>query len=516
MTPALTLGFVLFGMTGSPTQAANVPAIDPDWNRPTTVVNTGIAMEVCVEPPMRPGKSTHDGLFGTLADLHADYSRLSFWFPYPRLAVAELETPTDASSSWDFRLMDPVVVDFMKAAGGRPVVMNFATIPQWMFRSRERVPYPKDPDAIVWGYETGSELRDPTLRELREYFVRLFSWYMQGGFTDEQGLRHQSDHHFRFDVWEVLNEVDFEHRMSPELYTRIYDEMVVALRALDPRLKFAGPALARPGRGPEFLAYFLDPTNHKPGIPIDFLSYHFYAHPETDETPEIQQHTFFALIDGFVSDVRYIETLRKRLSPATRSYIDELGTTSIDNVSPTERISPSYWSLSAATFAYGFLELARLQIDLVGAAELIDYPGQFPGASLTDWNTGRPNPRYQALKLLHDQISRGDRMVGEVELRSTGSGEPSTIRPTIYAAQGFISPGGGRKVLVINKRMRPLRVRIPGAAGGHIDYVDIGTGAHPPAGRGLQSEVVDLGGFAVAVIHLAPRRSSTESPRTGP
>jgi hypothetical protein len=483
--------------------AGDVAAIRPNWSGPTSVVRTGLAMEVCVEPPLRRGLATHDPLFNTLGDLKGEFSRLSFWFPYPRLAVAELEPPAQGKTSWDFSLMDPIVVDFFKAAGGRPVWINFATIPEWMFKTPQRVPYPENPDQISWGYEKGSELRDPTFREVRDYFTRLVSWYTKGGFTDESGRRHESGYHFKFDVWEVLNEEDSEHHLSPELYTRIYDEVVGALRGVDPAMKFSGLALGHPEVKAAYFDYFLDPTHHKSGTPVDFISYHFYAQPEADESDETQQHTFFGQMDAYASDVRYIELLRKRLSPNTRTYIDELGTTTTDNFSLSVKIPDSYWSLSGAAFAYGYLAFARQQIDLVGGAELINYPGQVPGASLSDWKTGQPNARYRALKLLHDGIALGDRMVEIPELTLADvSNDPSLIPPRYYAAQAFTSPDGERKILVVNKRNRPLRIRIADGEGSHMDYVDVRTGDNPPASVKLQGDNVTLNGYAVAVIHL--------------
>jgi hypothetical protein len=478
---------------------ATAADIVPNWGEPTSVVKTALAMEVCVEPPMRREKSTHDGLYGTLADLKGDFSRLAFWFPYPRMAVAELEPPTTEKTSWDFSLLDPIVVDFMKAANGRPVMVNISTIPEWMFKTDRRVDYPADPDEIDFRYdEAGTELRDPSLREVSDYFTRVVSWYTQGGFTDERGVRHESGFHFKFDVWEVLNEVDLEHHISPELYTRIYDQVVASLRKLDPQLKFSGPALAQPRYLPQFFEYFLDPKNHQAGTPIDYLSYHFYAGPELDESPDIQQHTFFAQTDGFIGDVRYIEAIRKRLAPATKTYVNELGTFSTDNFSPTETIPASYWSLSAASFAYGYLELAKQGIDLIAGAELINYPGQFPGASLTDWNTGKPNARYRVLKFLHDEINSGDHFVSEMPPDHYSTKPP----PGYYAAQGMVTPDGERKILIINKRNRGLTLQIPGITGGRVDYMDITSGAAPPSSHALASDTVKLGGFAVAVIHL--------------
>ena len=89
-----------------------------------------------------------------------------------------------------------------------------------MFKTDKPVPYPADPNQPVWNYEQGTELRDPSMKEVADYYARLVSWYTQGGFTDEFGKRHESGHHYKIDYWEVLNEVDGEHHMSPQFYTR--------------------------------------------------------------------------------------------------------------------------------------------------------------------------------------------------------------------------------------------------------------------------------------------------------
>jgi hypothetical protein len=92
----------------------------------------------------------------------------------------------------------------------------------------------------------------------------------------------------------VLNEVDFEHRMTPQTYTGLYDAIVTAMKAVQPETKFVGVSLAIPGQHPDFFEFFLNHKNHKPGIPLDFISYHFYAVPTPDQPLDIQQHTVFA------------------------------------------------------------------------------------------------------------------------------------------------------------------------------------------------------------------------------
>jgi len=167
-----------------------------------------------------------------------------------------------------------------------------------------------------------------------------------------------------------------------------------------------GLALAQPSTHPEQFEYFLNPKNHKPGIPLDFISYHFYAVPTADQNPDIQQYTFFAQADGFLNTVRYVEAIRKRLSPDTKTTIDEIGAISADDVVQdkpghvTQPIPNSYWNLTCAMYAYIFGELTRMGVDVAGESQLVGYPTQFPSVSMVDWNTGKPNARLWVLRLL--------------------------------------------------------------------------------------------------------------------
>ncbi len=195
--------------------------------------------------------------------LGADYVRYVPWLPYPRLGVAELEPPANGKTSWDFSIIDPMTEDFLKATDGHSVILNFSTTPQWMWITPQPVTYPADPNQVIWNYTQGTKLRDPSGKELGDYYGRLVSWYVNGGFTDEYGKRHESGHHYKIPYWEVLNEVDFEHNMTPEQYTLVYDSIVSGIKAVDPGMKFVGLALAAPSNNPRMFEYFLNPANHK-------------------------------------------------------------------------------------------------------------------------------------------------------------------------------------------------------------------------------------------------------------
>ena len=96
--------------------------------------------------------------FKALHELGADYVRYVPWLPYPRQAVAELAAPKDGKTSWDFSHIDPTLDDFMKATEGHSVVINFSTIPAWMYKTDKPVIYPDDPNQVFWSYTQGTEL----------------------------------------------------------------------------------------------------------------------------------------------------------------------------------------------------------------------------------------------------------------------------------------------------------------------------------------------------------------------
>jgi Glycosyl hydrolases family 39 len=485
----------LASLTVLATAAAMAQKVDVHWEKVELVSKTTPTLQVVVNPPLRPGSQIHDRTYSELKQLGADYVRYVPWLPYPKLGVAELEPPADGKTSWDFSVIDPMTVDFLNATEGHSVILNFSTIPAWMFKTAKPVPYPSDPDGVTWDYTQGTELRDPSMKELGDYYARLVSWYVNGGFTDEAGKRHESGHHFHVPYWEILNEVDFEHSMTAQQYTERYDAIASAIRKVAPQMKFVGLALAIPSMHPEMFEYFLNPRNHKPGIPLDMISYHFYASPAADETPEIQEHTFFAQADGFIGTVRYIEQIRNRLSPKTGTTVDEIGCISADDGAQgapghvTAPIPDSYWNLCGATYAYVFGQLASLGINVAGESQLVGYPTQFPSVSLVDWNTGAPNARFRVLQLLKNNFAPGEQIVET----KVDSGE-------VYAL-GFIKQDGTKTVLLINKRDHEAHLTL-GQKVKQVEVVDETTKASPPSKQMVDRTEFTLKPYSVAVATL--------------
>jgi hypothetical protein len=462
------------------------------WDKTTVVSKSTPTFQVVVNPPLRRGEPLGAASYKAVKELDAEYVRYVPWLPYPKLGVAELEPPTPQKTSWDFSLIDPMTIDFLTATEGHPTVMNFSTMPAWLFKTEKPVTYPADANQPVWNYTQGTELRDPTGKEMADYYERLVNWYANGGFTDENGVRHESGHHYKFPVWEVLNEVESEHSMTPEDYTKRYDAIVAGIHRVSPETKFMGMALAAPSNHPDFVEYFLNPANHKQGIPLDYISYHFYASPTPTETIANWQYTFFDQADGFLNTVRYIEVIRKRLSPATKTDLDELGVILPTDNKPGDDVAPppSYYNLAGSLYAYLYVELARLQIDLIGESQLVGYPTQYPSVSMMNWINNKPNPRFWVLKLIKDNFQAGDSLV-DTNLGGPGSGD--------VEAQAFLTPAG-HKLLLANKRNHAVEVKLPDAQKASALTVDESTGDDPAHSVKLVDGNIRLEPFAVTVV----------------
>ena len=481
----LVLNIIAFSFWGN--LYSQEDSLKVDWNNIVSISKTTATLQVVENPMVRPGSPIHGSTFKALKELGADYVRYVPWFPYPKMAVAELKPPTKDSTFWDFTYPDSTMEAIMNATKGHSVVINFSTTPSWLWKINYDMPYPQDPYEVFWAYNDGAELRDTTMKELAGYYSRLFSWYTRGGFSDERGVFHKSNHYYKIPYWEVLNEPDLEHNIPVRLYTKMYDAIVAELKKISPTTKFIGISLAFEG-DPEYFEYFLNPKNHKSGVPLDGISYHFYGTPSfKTQTLDDYQYTFFEKANYFLDRVRYIENIRKRLSPKTITTINEIGTIIGANGND---IPGEYWNLSGAMFAYVFLELTKLGIDVAGESQLVGYPSQFPDVSMIDWENGKPNARYWVLKLLKDNFGPGDKLVR------------TTFNAQDIIAQAFIT-SAGKKILLINTRKKEIKIKLPpGVKDGTAIIVDVNTTGGNKDQLQLTEDTITLKPFAVGVITL--------------
>jgi hypothetical protein len=147
----------------------------------------------------------------------------------------------------------------------------------------------------------------------------------------------------------------------------------------------------------------------------------------------------------------------------------------------------AYWNLAGSLYAYLYIELSQMQIDIVGMSQLVGYPTQFPSVSMMDWTQNKPNARYWALKLIKDSFHPGDKLVQT----SIGSGD--------VAAQAFITPAG-HKLLLANMRDRSIEVALPDAAQASALAVDAETGDGPARSVKPAGGMITMEPFAVTVV----------------
>lgn len=493
--------------------------VSVSWGEVISESVTTPTLQVVVNPVLRRGSAIREAVLGELRSVSAEAVRFVPWFPYPKLAVAELMSPDQSHTFWDFSLIDPLVIDFMKAQQGRSVVMNFSTIPAWMFVTPTPKSYPSDPDETAWTYGGAFEpdpLRDPSLKELADYYGRLVSWYTRGFFVDELGQRHESGYNFHFDYWEVLNEVDVEHASRPSdsnlfsldtarHYTERYDAIVAAVRQVTPATKFVGGAIAYTSKMSPFFAYFLDPMNHAPGIPLDVVSFHFYAKPSPGLSPREYCDAVFAQADGFLDCVGYLETIRRQLAPETKTAANELGIILAGDTKQygaqkgadvSYAIPAEYWNLAGALYAYLFARLSILGVNYAAESQLVGYPTQYPSVSMVDWNTGKGNARLEVLKLLIRNFGPKTKLV-KTDVKMPGEYNP----PDALLALGFVSDTGVHKVLLVNKKSKTLDIVLEMNTA-TVDHIDVETGAKIATDVLARTDQITLQGFAVAVVTL--------------
>lgn len=492
-------------------QAGQTLQVTPNWQHTLRTNVTVPTTQILAHAYTLRTSPIHDQLFAALRDLHTDDTRLQLWYSVANQAVLEPKEPTATETFWTFEYSDPLMADFYANTSGKHHI-NMSTIPRWMFKV-PAITYSKDPTASVYAYTDdtrGDLLKDPSGEQIAQYQARIFQWYTQGGFTDELGKFHKSDHHYKIDYWDVLNEPDFENKITVEQYTRIYDAVAAAIHKLDPHVEVFGPEVS--GAEVPWAKYFLDMKNHQPGaLPIRWYTFHNYTDAKNE--PDTWQEKYFtgtakSDTDGapaklLVERAREVMKIRDQLSPGTQVIMDEIGT--FDDIKDTEEAcrapepyqayKPLYWNAIGANWAYLFIASQRLGLPVFSMSQMIGYPTQCPSISMFDKDTAKPNAHYWALKLIHDHFAPGDKLVD------------TTVSSSDVEAQASITKAG-RAMLLVNTSNHPITVEVAGAGQEGkwtADTVDEATGEQAPRHEALQGSSVTLAPFAVVALTQARR-----------
>ncbi|MFY9742074.1 MAG: glycosyl hydrolase family 39, partial [Candidatus Sulfotelmatobacter sp.] len=158
----------LFVMAANGVLLAQAPSVIVKWEKKIIPNHTVPTLQAVINPMLQRGSPIHDAALEALHKLGADYVRYAFWFPYPKMAVAELRPPETDQTFWDFQYMDPLVEDFLRASEGHSSVFSFSTIPQWMFATPKPIVYPDDPQQVFWDYTQGTQLTN--IQAMADYY----------------------------------------------------------------------------------------------------------------------------------------------------------------------------------------------------------------------------------------------------------------------------------------------------------------------------------------------------------
>jgi hypothetical protein len=277
------------------------------------------------------------------------------------------------------------------------------------------------------------------------------------------------------------------HVVDPITYTGIYDAVVTELKQIDPEMKFSGLAL-QDTAALNWFEYFLNAKNHKPGIPLDMVSFHRYIVAQMDKYPSRWEEEMFEDADELANTIVKIVKIRDRLSPNTKLFLSELGIMDAGIMlrADVKEVPEAYWQPAAAVWAYAYLGAIKAGIDLVAAAELVNYPGMFAGTNLIHWETGEPNAVYHVAKLLHDRLRQGDQFV------ETRIGSEQVV------AQALSGPRGGT-LLLINKSRESQRVSLP-VSGNATMFIVSRENGDGRKGVLISGTEISLDAHAVAVV----------------
>ncbi|CAF0787810.1 unnamed protein product [Adineta ricciae] len=427
-----------------------------------------------------------------------------------RLLVQIQCNPPQNNTYWDFTYIDPMLEDFLAATDGHSRIISFSTQPNWLFQLDTPHIYPDNATHVDWSYPVGTKFVDDSMQALGDYYGRLVAWYTRAGFIDEYGLKHNSGYLYNWDYTEIFNEIEGEHQMSIEYYTRAYDAVIQGIRRHTNNydMKYVGMALAAHNEF-SYYKYFLNHSNHAPDIPIDMISYHFYA-IGTSRVDPLSYELLFPQLDNFTVEVEQIEQIRKNLSPQTRTTIDELGVILPDDNNPSAPLFPLiYWNAAAALYAYSWGKLSRQGIDVVGHSQLVGYPHlpdlqlepQYPSVALLNWTTGEGTAKYWTSKLLIDTADIDNDQA--VVTQTTDVGDRNIF------SQAFVRKDLRRWVLIVNKRYANVDVTIANCTGGQMQIINEASGFGPPTLVALTSDQITLSAFAVAVVHMPPADKSS-------
>jgi Glycosyl hydrolases family 39 len=417
---------------------------------------------------------------------------------------------------WNFSALDSLVNNVTKT--GQQPLMNIKFAPDWMWTC-----YPNSIGVSANSTQGTGAVKDLTFQTYAAYMARVVSYYNTGSMTTESGtvIANPAGTKNRVTYWEPWNEPDLNNEtpcapsngvgITPAQYVTMWNAVTQAMLAVDPTIKFVGPATSGGQFGStsynEYVTDLLSGATVKPAA-ISFHGYGYWDNSVSDQTIFDGDSTGAGGIANIVADTQAIHSL----APSTPLWIDEVNVNAAWGNDPHAR---PWNAFSAAWWGSLFTQEAPLGVAMIHQYDVVDAP-QF---GLIDDQTGAARLPYWEQSLLNSAFPPGSTMVSS----SSSTGQVQTL-----AAQ---RPDGLYSVLVVNRQLNSsttvggaglpatVTVNLQGMNVSNITLQQIDATTSPASGPAsvtlpiTNSPQISFGGYGLAVLTITdPPGGSTPTP----
>src|SRR3954453_3780561 len=228
------------------------------------------------------------GLVDQNATSKANFAALNL--PMVRLHVGDdgdpVAMPEVKQNQWSFAALDTLVND--ETSLGQQVVMNIKFAPDWLWTCAQ--------------YQGAGDVADKTFKTYAAYMARLVSYYNKGSMTTETGtvINNPAGTKNKVTYWELWNEPDLSNEtpcnppdglaLTPSEYLTMWNAVAPAMLAVDPTLKFIGPATAggqfgsgSGGANNDYITTLMQSGSPKP-YALSFHGYGYWDNSVSDNT----------------------------------------------------------------------------------------------------------------------------------------------------------------------------------------------------------------------------------------
>ena len=231
---------------------------------------------------------TYPNLTGPLQNLQSQHIRLQGVSQGVPQGAAN-----STSTSWDFSILDAITQPVLSVGDHSPE-FQIAKAPPFMYESDD----------------SSNTFQDLTFQQCAGYAQNLVQYYSAGGLT-ANGQTYVSPAYPTDTVtwWGIYNEPNINNNLTAQQYVAMYNTLVPAMQAVDPKLKFAAVELADfQNQVQDWIPTFVSGVTAQ----VDALATHFYS--TCDQTTD--DATVFASVAtsangnfNFVTDVQLLYSL---------------------------------------------------------------------------------------------------------------------------------------------------------------------------------------------------------------